>query len=253
MKIRRKTILLYFGVAALSWVVVALGSAADNRRTVTELKAEVVNEENNHFLAKKDIEEVVRQVQGRPITEVSRGEVNIQDIERSLELNTYVKEAEAYREMSGAVVVRLVLRKPMARAMFDNGSGFYLDENMNLMGLTPRFSANVPLVRGMQLNAWQPKDSLGKAFLHDFHGFLTYVHHSEFLRAQISEIVVTPKRKLLLYPEVGSAVIEFGWPDHVARKFSDLEFFYRRVLNYEGWEKYDRISLEFKDQIIGKK
>ena len=49
MKIRRKTALLYLGIIVLSWIVVGLGSAADKRRVVTELKAEVINEENNHF------------------------------------------------------------------------------------------------------------------------------------------------------------------------------------------------------------
>jgi len=253
MKIRRKTALLYLGIIVLSWIVVGLGSAADKRRVVTELKAEVINEENNHFLNIKDIEEVVKQVQGRPITEVSRGDVNIQEIERALELNTYVRNAEAYREMGGAVVVRMELRKPVARAVFEDGEGFYLDDHMHVMGLTPRFSANVPLVRGLKLSQWQPKDSAGKVFLHELKGFLNYVHASEFLRSQISEVVVTKSRKLKLYPEMGNAVIEFGKPEHVARKFSDLEFFYRRVLNFEGWENYKSINLEFKDQIVAKK
>ena len=253
MKIRRKTIFIYAGVILMAWVIVGLGSASDNRRPVTELKAMLVNAENNHFLNIKDIEKVVRDIQGRPIVEVPRGDVKIYEIESSLEKNPYVKEAEAYREMSGAVVVKMELRKPMARVMHQDGTGFYLDEDFHLVDLTPRFSANVPLVRGIEAKDVFPRDSSARAFQDQMRQFLNYVHRSEFLRAQISEIVVTPKRKLLLYPEVGSAIIEFGRPDQVARKFSDLEFFYRRVLNYQGWETYRRISLEFKDQIVAKK
>lgn len=245
--------MIYAAVILVSWVIVGLGSASDNRRAVTELRPVLVNEENNHFLAKADIEEVVRRIQGRPITEVPRGEVKIAEIERSLEENPYVKEAEAYREMSGAVVVRMELRKPIARVLFEDGEGFYIDQSFQKVGLSARFSANTPLIRGLSRSALAPRDSAGNAFLREMESFMRFVHASEFLRSQISEIVVDSKRELTIYPEIGHAVIEFGKPERVAEKFGDLEFFYRRVLTYMGWETYEVISLKYKNQIVAKR
>jgi cell division protein FtsQ len=250
---RRRTLLIYAAVILFAWILVGVGSAVDNRRLVTELKPVLVNAENNHFLAKADIEEVVRKVQGRPIVEVPRGEVKIAAIERSLEENPYVKEAEAYREMTGAVVVRMELRKPLARVLFDDGDGFYIDQEFNKVALSPRFSANTPLVRGLTRRYLTASDSASQVFLLEFQGFLRFIHESEFLRSQISEIVVDDLRELTLYPEVGSAAIEFGRPVRIAEKFGDLEFFYRRVLNYVGWESYQTICLKYKDQIVAKR
>lgn len=250
---RRRKSLIYAAVILLAWILVGVGSAVDNRRLVTELKPVLVNAENNHFLAKADIEEVVRKVQGRPIEEVKRGDVKIAAIERSLEENPYVKEAEAYREMTGAVVVRMELRKPLARVLFDDGDGFYIDQDFHKVDLSARFSANTPLVRGLTRRDVVMGDSATRVFMQELQGFLRFIHESEFLRSQISEIVVDDKHELTLYPEVGSAAIEFGRPVRVAEKFGDLEFFYRRVLNYVGWESYRRICLKYKDQIVAKR
>jgi cell division protein FtsQ len=37
------------------------------------------------------------------------------------------------------------------------------------------------------------------------------------------------------------------------KKFRNMETFYRRVLNYSGWQKYKSISLKFKNQVVARR
>lgn len=246
-------VLLYTALTVFSWMIVGLGAARQKRDLVAELKPRILNEENNHFLGMDDVKEIVRDIQQRPIEECKVGEVKTDVIEGKLRENPYVKNAEAYTEIGGTVVVELELRKPLARVMNEDGSGFYLDREYRKVDLSHNFSANILLVRGMEREALEPRDTVKSEQLLALEEFLKYVDQSEFLRSQISEVVVRDNGDLVIYPEVGNVIVEFGPPTDVAQKFSNMELFYQRVLNRVGWRKYRSISLKYKDQVVAKR
>ncbi|MFM2374987.1 MAG: hypothetical protein RLZZ165_83 [Bacteroidota bacterium] len=253
MKRPKSQILLYALLTVFSWMIVGLGSARQNREMVKGLQPRILNQENNHFLELDDVKDLVREIQERPIEECRRGEVKADEIERSLNENPYVKKAEAYTDIAGMVVVELELRKPLARVMYRDGSGFYLDREFRKVDLSHHFSANTMIVSGIEREPLVPRDTVKSPQLDSLREFLRYVDQSTFLRSQISEVVVKPNGELVIYPEVGDVVIEFGKPREIAEKFANLDLFYHKVLNRVGWRKYKRISLEFKGQIVARR
>jgi cell division protein FtsQ len=253
MKKLKFQILLYTLLTVFSWMIVGLGAARQKKELVTGLQPRILNEENNHFLAMDDVKSLVREIQERPIEECRRGEVKTDEIESSLKENPYVKTAEAYTDIAGSVVVELELRKPLARVMYDDGSGFYLDRDFRKVDLSHTFSANIMLLRGLEREPLEPRDTIRSTQLESLREFLDFVDRSEFLRSQISEVVVRDNGELVIYPEVGDVVIEFGPPVNIADKFSHMELFYEKVLNHVGWRKYKSISLKYKNQIVAKR
>ncbi|MEM7036992.1 MAG: hypothetical protein AAF570_08440 [Bacteroidota bacterium] len=253
MKKRSFQIMLYAGLITFSWVIVGLSSASHDRQLVTDLQPVLLNEENNHFLSMDDVRDLVRDIQGRPIEECKLGEVQVANIERSLKENPYVKFAEAYTRIDGDVVVELELRKPLARVMYDDGTGFYLDKDFRKVDLSAEFTANTILLRGLPLETLEPRDSIRNEALATLEPILRHIDGSEFLRSQVSEIQVNKNGELVIYPEVGDCVIEFGKPHRIEEKFDNLELFYHEVLNNIGWEKYHSISLKFRDQVVARK
>ena len=253
MKKLKLQILLYSLLAIFSWMIVGLGAARQNNAKVGSLRPVILNEENNHFLEMDDVKKMVRNIQERPLEECKQGQVKISEIESSLEENPYVKTAEAYTDIAGDVVVELELRKPLARVMYEDGTGFYLDREFNKVDLSSSYSANTLLLRGLEREPLEPRDTVKSEQLNGMHDFLTYVDRSELLRSQISEIVVRPNGDLVMYPEMGDVVIEFGKPDDIEKKFANMETFYHRVLNYSGWNKYRSISLKYKNQVVARR
>jgi cell division protein FtsQ len=253
MKKLKFQILLYGLLTVFSWMIVGLGAARQSGAKVSSLQPVILNEENNHFLEMDDVRAMVRNIQERPLEECKQGEIKIGEIERSLESNPYVKTAEAYTDVGGNVVVELQLRKPLARVMYEDGTGFYLDHEFNKVDLSSTYSANTPLLRGLEREPLEPRDTVLSTQLNDLREFLLYVDRSELLRAQVSEVVRRANGDLVLFPEMGDVVVEFGKPDAIEEKFANMELFYRRVLNYAGWKKYKSISLKYKNQVVARR
>ena len=253
MKKLKFQILLYGLLTLFSWMIVGLGSARQSNAKVSSLQPVILNEENNHFLEMDDVRTMVRNIQERPLEECKQGQVKIDAIERSLEENPYVKTAEAYTDVGGNVVVELELRKPLARIMYEDGTGFYLDREFNKVDLSSTYSANTLLVRGLEREPLAPRDTVKSEQLNGMRDFLSFVDRSELLRSQVSEILVKPNGDLVIYPEMGDVIIEFGKPDDMEKKFTNMEIFYRRVLNYSGWGKYKSISLKYKNQVVARR
>ncbi len=253
MKKLKIQILLYSLLAIFAWMIVGLGAARQDNAKVSSLRPVILNEENNHFLEMDDVTKLVRDIQERPLEECKQGEVKIHEIESSLEENPYVKRAEAYTDVGGNVVVELELRKPLARIMYEDGTGFYLDREYNKVDLSNSYSANTLLIRGLEREPLAPRDTVKSEQLNEMHDFLNFVDRSELLRSQISEIVVRPNGDMVIYPELGDVIIEFGKPEDIQKKFANMETFYRRVLTYSGWSKYKSISLKYEGQVVAKR
>jgi len=56
--------------------------------------------------------------------------------------------------------------------------------------------------------------------------------------------------RITIFPQVGDERIEFGKPDDVQEKFRKLMIFYKEILPRMGWNKYDRVNLEYEGQIV---
>ncbi len=252
MKGKLKKIALYAGLIAMSWLIVGLGVARHNSRPVTEFHPVVHNKENNHFLNREDVQEIVEDIQGEPLEETPRGEIRVAEIESGLRENPYVKEAEVYKELGGDLVAELELRKPLARVLYEDGSGFYLDQDYQKLDLSTRYSANVMLVRGLDYEPLMPRDSIENPQVLDIQEFLEYVDGDDFLRSQISEVVMDDHGELVLYSEVGDLVIEFGKPERIEDKFDNMKLFFDKVLNQVGWDQYEEISLKYRGQVVAR-
>jgi cell division protein FtsQ len=56
-----------------------------------------------------------------------------------------------------------------------------------------------------------------------------------------------------LIPRLGNNIVHLGTAENFEGKLRNLETFYKEVLPETGWNKYDLINLEFKDQIVCRK
>ena len=76
------------------------------------------------------------------------------------------------------------------------------------------------------------------------------IREDEFWSAQIAQLDVDSKMRITIFPQVGDERIEFGKPDNIDAKFKKLMIFYKEILPRMGWNKYDRVNLEYEGQIV---
>jgi len=76
------------------------------------------------------------------------------------------------------------------------------------------------------------------------------IREDEFWHAQIAQLDMDSKARITMYSQVGDERIEFGRPDNPEVKFKKLRVFYKEILPRMGWNKYDRVNLEYEGQIV---
>ena len=86
--------------------------------------------------------------------------------------------------------------------------------------------------------------------MRDLYKFAVFLQQNSFWRAQVEQIHVLPDSTLEIVPRVGDHTIYLGRARDFDRKLARVKELYRKGLNRVGWNKYERINVEFDNQII---
>jgi cell division protein FtsQ len=211
-----------------------------------------------HFVSKREIAGLIAQnntkIIGQPIRYIS-----LPEIENRIAQLRELKEVEVYTTIDRVLHVSVDQRNPVMRVIADGGD-FFIDEAgivIRRRGLyTPRLhivGGNIRIT-GPMINGVSVLDtSIKHSILKDIYQFVNYLNNDSFWSAQIDQIYVDNDDEINMIPRLGNNVIHLGTIENYEGKLRNLEVFYKKVLPDVGWNKYDLINLEFKDQIVCRK
>ncbi len=203
------------------------------------------------FISDRGVKKILTN-DGERILEGSKiTDIDLKSLELRIKSHKFVREAQVYRDLAGNLNIKIKQNRPIARIVHDNSEeDVYIDDEGNILPLSERFTARViPITRSLFRPAQTKsfyQDSLGRAYL----DLLKFIEKDAFWKAQLAEMQIDAKGKVVFMPQVGTQAIEFGKPEEVEQKFKKLLVFYKKVLPAMGWDRYKRINLEFDDQII---
>ncbi|MCP4457340.1 MAG: cell division protein FtsQ [Cytophagales bacterium] len=233
------------GVIPLTW----MGFASSKEGLVNDLRVDIISNEGNMFTSEAEILDLMRGEDNILTLPVSKWDMS--EMERRVETNPFVMDAEVYRDVKGNVLVWVNQRKPIGRIYHRYEKDSYIDENGNLLPTTARHTARVPLLEIDEL-IWEnnlKETSYGNSLLE----LLKYIEQHDFWRAQIAQLVVKSDGQIEMIPQVTKQTVLLGTPDDFEKKFEKLMIFYKKILPTKGWNNYTTVNLKFKDQIICEK
>jgi cell division protein FtsQ len=148
-------------------------------------------------------------------------------------------------------MVNVSLRRPIARIVRNDGPDAYIADDGTIMPVSDKFVSRVILISGVFADKMIKLSNLhqseaGKQIML----MIDMIRGDDFWSAQIAQIDFDNKVKAVLFPQVGDERIEFGKPDNLEVKFRKLKIFYNEILPRVGWNKYNRINLEFEGQVV---
>jgi cell division protein FtsQ len=235
-------------------VVVVLLIAFTERRqgnvSLKDISIRIENVHENHFLDESDIESLM-QLNKENLKGASIDRVSLKEVEKKIKSDPFIKDAELYSDLKGNVTVRAELRRPIARIVRNDGPDGYIAEDGTIMPVSERFTSRVVLISGAYVRQLLQQDNLteteeGKQLME----LITFIRGDEFWNAQIAQLDIDSKARITMFPQVGDEHIEFGAPDNQEVKFKKLMIFYKEILPRMGWNKYDRVNLEYEGQIV---
>ncbi len=241
---RKMLIGVLLGLVLLVW----MGFVSSGDKLVKDLRIEIVSNNGNQFTTEDEILDLMKGDQNLLILPMSRWDMS--EMERRIEINPFVRDAEVYRDVKGNVLVRVNQRKPIGRIYHRFEKDSYVDEKGNLLPTTARHTARVPLleIEGLKWEDNMNETSFGKDLLE----LLKFIEQDEFWRAQIAHLIVKRNGHIEMIPQVTKQTILLGMPEDIETKFKKLMIFYKKILPTKGWNNYTTVNLKFKDQIICK-
>lgn len=205
----------------------------------SDIRVILLNEKEQQHLSRNDIKKIISENHL-----INKGDklnsINRETVEKTIEANMLVQNAECYFTPSGSVVIEVEQRIPALRVITPSGS-YYVDKNRELMPISSKVLAYVPVATG------NISETFAKNELFDFS---EYIANHKIWQKQIEQIVVKDNEEIELVPKIGKQLILFGKISNFETKFKSVELLYSKVFNKIGWNYYNKVSLQYDGKII---
>lgn len=166
-------------------------------------------------------------------------DIKTEAIENLVLTNRLIKNVECFKSPEGTVKILITQRTPKFRVV--GFESYYIDQQKNVMPVSPNFAAYVPVVSGRVTKTF----ATGKLF-----DFVTFLELHPFWNAQIEQINILDDLKVELVTRVGDAIILLGTLDDFETKLNKLYKLYKKGFNVIGWNRYQYIDLQYKNQVV---
>lgn len=218
----------------------------------TNVVVELENIHDNHFMDEEDVSRLVER--STPLlkgTAINR--LDLRAIEKTLLLDRHISDAELYGDHKGNLIVRVELRRPVARIVQDDAPDAYVAEDGVIMGISDKFSSRVMILSGKGMKPIVEAGDLTRTETgQKLKSMIEYILEDSFWAAQVAQMDLNARGEITIYPQVTGQVVEFGTPDNYEDKLRKLMVFYKDILPQKGWTRYEKVNLTYDGQIIAR-
>lgn len=244
----KRIVVIIFDIAIAVYLVLAVTAfnRPDEKATVcSEVKIDISQngeEDQTGFLNPTEVKRMLENQHLYPLAQPMQF-VSTRKIEETLEKSPFVDDAECYKTQSGHICIQLRQRLPVLHVMAANGERYYLDDYGEILPSTNL--TNDLIVATGNITRKYARQVLAP--------LANQLQGDKFWQNGVVQLNVLADGTVELVPRVGDHVVYLGAPTDIPQKLSRLRKFYKYGLSQAGWNRYERISVEFGNQIICKK
>ncbi|WP_153797024.1 cell division protein FtsQ/DivIB [Foetidibacter luteolus] len=245
----KKRIILTLWVLLGSATIVLLVSAMHKKeiKTVSDIKVEIEGAEQHVFVDEKDIIDFLNKMGVKKGTELFR--IDTRHLEDGLKMNGWIRDADLFFDNNSILHVDIQEREPMARIFTISGNSFYIDSSGKRLPLSDNLSARVPVFTSYPSDN-KKLSAPDSVVLAEIKYIAQHIQRDSFWLQQVAQVDLTPQHTYEIVPVLGNQVITLGDTSNLADKFNRLYSFYRQVWAKAGFEKYERIDVQYDGQVV---
>jgi cell division protein FtsQ len=177
---------------------------------------------------------------------VSFNKISVKTLEARVKANLFVDKCEIARNLKGDLFVEITPTFPIARFLRKDKPDFYTDSTGKIMPTTPKYTARVMIITRNDTKQLPDFNTKDKNLLE----IIKTIHNNKFLKAQIAQIEILEDGNLIIYPQIGNFIFEFGTTFRWENKIKRFITFYTEILPRKGWKAYKKIKLQYEKQIV---
>jgi cell division protein FtsQ len=246
---------IYWVLFLVIIVVILIGAAMHKKNSfAANVAVEVVAlADGDKLISENDVEQALLKSFGNTLEGTELARLDIERMERVLEEDAFVADADAYVDQNNILHIRIKQRAPILRILDSNGGNYYLDEQGTKMPPSKNFTARVLVATG-NISPYNP-DFLQKkrTTLKDLYTLTKTILADEFMSTLTQQIHVNAAGDFILTPLIGDQRIVLGNVRRLDDKFRRLKIFYQEGMPYVGWKKYSTINLKYSGQVVCRK
>ena len=161
-------------------------------------------------------------------------------IENCINEISLVRDCQVYKTADRYVAIEIDCKIPILKVTDINGNEYYIDSDGNIITGVHK-ALHLPVATGHISEEMQSTELKEMACA---------IYGSRFWLAQTEQIHFEKNGNIILVPRVGGHIIEFGKAENITGKLDKLYTFYTKGLNAIGWDKYEKLNIEFNDKVI---
>ncbi|MFK7932393.1 MAG: cell division protein FtsQ/DivIB [Saprospiraceae bacterium] len=244
------------------WLVVVFAAVMFMMSVVSQKKeskaTEIITEikplpDGNSLINEGNIFKTIKKSFTYNLLAVPLVEVDVERVERVLEADPFIEDAEVYINANNQIHIYAEQREPILRIIDKNNLNYYLDIEGKKMPLSTNFTARVIVATG-NIPPHDPNFLKRKKHtLKDVFDLTNLLLANDFYNALIEQIHVSNNGEVTLIPKVGRQKIQLGKFNDLEEKLWRLQVFYEEGMNQVGWSKYKTLDVRYAGQVIGRK
>ncbi len=206
----------------------------------------------NNFVSETDIIDFIQQIGVNNPGIMQLESVNLRRMEEELMAINFIREAQVSRDVKGNLIVDIQQDSPIARIISAKGKQGYVAENNTILPLSENYTSRVLLLTGTGADSLFSETFLENPEAKELIKFIKHINETPFWKAQITQIDLDEKLNIEAYPQLGKQVVEFGQAKGFEMKLKKLKTFYNEIVPKKGWNTYNRVKLQYENQIVCK-
>lgn len=234
-------------LAVLTIVLLVAGVQKKNSLRCKDVHIEIEGAEEHVFVDEKHLLQLLEKYganKGAPISSIM-----LRSLERLVERDAWIKNAELFFDNNRVLQVKIEEREPLARVFTMQGSSFYIDSGGTRLPLSDRLTARVPVFTSFPSDRTRLSGS-DSVLLQEIKLIAQTIARDSFWTDLVSQVDITPQRTYQIIPQLGNQVIVLGTADNLDDKLTRLYSFYKQVWAKAGFEKYEKIDVQYKGQVV---
>lgn len=249
----RKLFIVAAGVLVLASLATLLVAARHKgeANVCRGVRISILPGEGVHYVDEEQVLLTIEKQAGSTLINRPVAELNLGAMERAVEENVWIKDAQLYFDSRQQLHVVVEERRPIARFITTAGTSFYIDDEGTRLAFIGDKPIRLQVVTGFTAaKKWNHRDS---GLFEQTRELVAYINHHPFWNAQVGQVDITPQGSFELVPVIGNSIIRLGTTEDAEEKFNKLFLFYQQVLRKTGFNKYEAIDVQYDGQVVAVK
>jgi cell division protein FtsQ len=254
-------IVLWTAIAAGVVVMMSFANATHEVKMCRGITCRIDYGGTQPLMSGNDLIAEINRKFGKPQTKAI-GDINVAGIASFVRNNPYLENTDVLLTIEGEILIKADQCVPVIRYYSSDGQQHYIDRNGRIMPVNPIYPFKALIASGQiesplkdGKNIFSVPDSnqvlRGRLkSLYDLHQMAGLILSDSTLNALIEQVYITTKGKIQLVTKAGSHIVYLGDTTDAAEKLENLKYFYKYGLVKTGWNKYGKLNLEYKNQIV---